>query len=428
LIASLTGLTEGRFPVPAPIGLIKRTDRPRGLEIFARRHARVVAVNDGVITKVGMSASLGRHLVLRDVYGNRYTYAHLGSVEKRYRTSTRRVTVPKQPHSAQAPKGPASAGRQPAKSSTAELSAPAKERVIAHPQQSYRRAARDAEAKGMHLRPLKPGSRVVQGTTIAHMPDTRAHLHLSIRPAGRGAPRIDPKPIVDGWRLLAAAATRGAERRTSPFSRSIGQVFLMSKPMLERRVLSDRRIAIYACGRQDIRAGQVDRRVLATLAFLGDSGLNPTVTSLRCGHGLYTASGNVSEHSSGNAVDIAEINGVPILGHQEPGGITEQTVRQLMRLQGTLRPHQLISLLELGGPTFAMADHDDHIHVGFQPLFGENRKLGAQALAVLEPGQWSDLLARLREIDNPVVPTKPSKYSLPARRAGRRASDAHKGE
>ena len=74
-----------------------------------------------------------------------------------------------------------------------------------------------------------------------------------------------------------------------------------------------------------------------------------------------------------------------------------------------------------------MADHDDHIHVGFRPLFGENRKLGKQALAVLKPGQWSDLLDRLREIENPVVPTKPSKYSIPVKKA-KRASDAHRGE
>ena len=96
-----------------------------------------------------------------------------------------------------------------------------------------------------------------------------------------------------------------------------------------------------------------------------------------------------------------------------------------MQLQGTMAPHQIISLLDMGQNTVAMGDHDDHIHVGFRPLFGANRKLGKQALAVLKPGQWSDLVARLRELDNPVVPTKPSKYALPA---GKRASDAHAGE
>jgi hypothetical protein len=167
--------------------------------------------------------------------------------------------------------------------------------------------------------------------------------------------------------------------------------------------------------------------VLATLAYLADSGLKPTVTSLKCGHGFYTSSGNVSHHSSGNAVDIAMINGIPVLGHQEPGGVTEQAVRRLMQLQGTMAPAQIISLFEIGGATFAMADHHDHIHVGFQPMFGANRKLGKQALAVLEPGQWSDLISRLGEIENPVVPTKPSKYALPAH-DHKRASHAHEGE
>jgi hypothetical protein len=102
----------------------------------------------------------------------------------------------------------------------------------------------------------------------------------------------------------------------------------------------------------------------------------------------------VSHHSSGNAVDIARINGVPILGHQEPGGITEQTVKRLLTLQGSMRPAQIISLLDLGGPTFAMGDHADHIHVGFR----------AQAAASLRPSQWSNLLERLRKIENPVIP------------------------
>ena len=75
----------------------------------------------------------------------------------------------------------------------------------------------------------------------------------------------------------------------------------------------------------------------------------------------------------------------------------------------------------------AMADHADHIHVGFKPLFGANKKLGRQAMQVLKPGQWSDLIARLGEIDNPVVPTKPSKYALPVGKR-HRASDAHPGE
>ena len=72
-----------------------------------------------------------------------------------------------------------------------------------------------------------------------------------------------------------------------------------------RRVLADPRIEVYGCGQGDIRSGQIDRRVLATLLYLASNGLKPTVSSLKCGHGYYTASGNVSEHSTGTAIDIA---------------------------------------------------------------------------------------------------------------------------
>ena len=47
----------------------------------------------------------------------------------------------------------------------------------------------------------------------------------------------------------------------------------MSKEALAARVLTNPQIEIYECGRQDIRAGQIDRRVLATLEFLAASGL-----------------------------------------------------------------------------------------------------------------------------------------------------------
>ena len=256
-----------------------------------------------------------------------------------------------------------------------------------------------------------------------------SHVYFEIRPVGRGAPRIDPKPILDGWKLLEATAIYRAAGKNALYGddgTSIGQVLLMPKPLLEKRVLGDERIEIYPCGRQDIQSGQIDRRVLATLAVLAERGFRATVTSLKCGHGFYTSSGNVSHHSSGNAVDIAMVNGIPILGHQEPGGITDQTINVLLQMQGTLAADQIISLIEKGGPTYAMADHADHIHVGFRPLFGTNKKQGIQALAVLKPDQWGDLIARLREIDNPTVPTETSKYAIPVKK--HRSSDAHQGE
>ena len=198
----------------------------------------------------------------------------------------------------------------------------------------------------------------------------------------------------------------------------------MSKDALVQHVLANPRIDLYDCGRHDIQTGQIDRRVLATLEFLAASGLRPSVTSLRCGHGFYTSSGNVSHHSSGNAVDIAAVNGITISpATQGAGSITEMTIQRLLTLQGTMRPDQIISLMKFEGAdnTFAMGDHDDHIHVGFRPLYGTNSKMAKQVNAVLKPKQWIKLIDRLGEIDNPTVRRKPSKYATPA-------SDAHKGE
>ena len=140
-----------------------------------------------------------------------------------------------------------------------------------------------------------------------------------------------------------------------------------------------------------------------------------------------TASGNVSEHSTGTAVDIAAINGVPILGHQGEGSITELTIQRLLTLQGTMKPHQIISLMTFkdADNTFAMGDHADHIHVGFRPLYGLNSKTARQVDAILKPHQWIKLIDRLDEIDNPTVLRHPSKYAV---ESTKRASTAHKGE
>ena len=271
------------------------------------------------------------------------------------------------------------------------------------------------------LMPLKKGSRVISGTILGRAgsvsrqwkPET--HVRFEIRPSGTSAPRIDPTPILDGWRLLDSTKLFRARNASSGAGKAtIGQILLMGKEALERRVLANPDIEIYECGRQDIRAGIVDRRVLATMEFLAASGMKPTITSLRCGHGYYTASGNVSHHSSGDAMDIAAINGTPIIGHQGEGSVTDIAVRKLLTLQGTMKPAQIITLMEYAGTdnTYAMGDHDDHIHVGFQPQFGDNAQTGKATTAVLQPGQWSRLIGRLSAIENPAVPLKPSRYAV----------------
>ena len=88
-------------------------------------------------------------------------------------------------------------------------------------------------------------------------------------------------------------------------------------------------------------------------------------------------------------------------------------IKDLLLLQGTMRPAQIISLMDLGPPTFILPDHDDHIHVGytFTTSGSSIKRLGQ----ILKPSQWQRLIERLGQIQNPKVPTKPSAAALPAK-------------
>jgi hypothetical protein len=145
--------------------------------------------------------------------------------------------------------------------------------------------------------------------------------------------------------------------------------------------------------------------VLITLSYLASAGLHPLVSALQCGHSFLTAGGSVSWHSSGNAVDIASINGTAILGHQGKDSVTDKTIRRLLNLQGSMQPGQIISLMKYEGHpnTMSMSDHADHIHVGFEPRGTSASSATRQGFTVLKPGQWNRLVDRLDQIDNPVV-------------------------
>ncbi len=276
----------------------------------------------------------------------------------------------------------------------------------------------------VYLHDLHTGARVIAGTVLGHVGDVssssatgaEAHMLFQIRPAGAGAPQIDPKPILDGWVQLENSSVFRAKGQ-DPFSStapSAGQVLLESKEQLEQQVLANSDISIYPCGRQDIQTGQIDKRVLATLEFLAVSDLKPTVSALKCGHSDLTTEGNVSEHSTGDAVDISEINGIPITGHQGPGSITDTTIRKLLTLQGSMQPHQIISLMSYPGAdnTLAMADHYNHIHVGFRPLFAQSASLAGSLSSSITPSQWIKLIARLGEIPDPTVSSGPSAAAI----------------
>jgi murein DD-endopeptidase MepM/ murein hydrolase activator NlpD len=509
VVASLAGLTLGRFPIAARASYAGRVNTAgakvsgrnasqsiegdgnrRGMRVYAAAGSPVVAVQDGVVAGMGETERLGKFVRLRDAYGNRYVYGHLAKIAATH-------PVPRERHASSSairrelgldrrdakPSRAATAGRrghdhdhdhhrgQAAKATAAPANL-ALAQLLDRPRITIGHvlsgglppgiSSYDAwftqpytlDPKDVKLEPLRKGSHVIGGTILGRVgraslrregatssADARAersvasaegvarapHLWFEVRPAGSVTPRVDPKPILDGWRLLDAtkiygdrSAIVGGDGEYTKLT--AGQVLLMSKEQLIKHVLANPRIRIYACGRQDIQAGVVDRRVLALLAFLVTKGMDPTVTSLRCGHGYYTKSGNVSEHTFGSAVDIAAINGTPIYGHQGKGSITDKAVRAILTLQGTMKAHQIITLMQYSGTdnTYAMADHADHIHVGFDPR-------ESAATSILRPGQWDRLIGSLSRVPNPVVPLAPSAWSIAVEKhamAGANGGDA----
>ncbi len=181
-------------------------------------------------------------------------------------------------------------------------------------------------------------------------------------------------PAKGDWARIVAYSgdTRFADKAAAlaRYDRAIGLDALVkgleaAKPAIATRILSDPNISIYAGGRNDIIQDKIDVRVLAMISYLRESFGQVTVSCLFSGHRLYARPGVVSAHIYGRALDIAGVGGVSIQGHQAPGGITERTVRDILMLPGEVMPRQVISLLGLGGPSFPLADHYNHIHIGF---------------------------------------------------------------
>jgi hypothetical protein len=141
-----------------------------------------------------------------------------------------------------------------------------------------------------------------------------------------------------------------------------------AKPGLQQKVLDDPRVSVYPGGRNDIATGRVNVRVLATVEYLAQTFHQVTISCLITGHRLYARPGVISAHVYGLAVDVAAVDNVNIIGHQGRGSITEKAIRSILMLPPEVQPNQVISLMALGGPSFAQSDHWNHIHIGFAPI------------------------------------------------------------
>ncbi len=444
------------------------------IELMSGPNASVVAVQDGRIVQIGDSRKLGKYVVLRDVYGDVFTYAGLGSIAPTY-------TLPKAPSAAvkspvveaatthdPAPSQPASAGiqspltlrvktplaRNPSGHGPLSVQAGLQEaapagmdrvRLFAHPGNPDARAAAAASAArearrssaGQRL-PLRRGSVVASGTVLGRVrvpPGAQdGHLRFAIRPAG-DPETVDPGPILANWaQLQTALHPRGAKANNALLGATASDVFLLSRAQLERAVLSDPGITIDACGRHEVAAGAVDRRVLAVLAFLSRSGLEPTVSAMRCAQRQYTASGSLSAGYAGDEVDISAINGIAIAGHQGPETITDLTVRTLLTLPREFVPHEIVSLMRYPGSpnTHASSADWNRIHLEFRPApatttlnpaaaatAAHSARSGRTApsplvtTSALSAAQWNQLMQRVAALPTPTVATKPSSAAIP---------------
>jgi photosystem II stability/assembly factor-like uncharacterized protein len=440
LISSLTAVVSGRFPVegtgphtatatfsnpprpsdarsaiaahssptgaPAPWPQLAATSTSEarstvvGALITASSGAPVVAVQGAQIIRIGRDATLGRFIEVRDAYGDRYVYGRLGRVLKRY-TQT-----------------PSS-------------------------------SAHGAQSGAATFAPLRVGTLVTPGTVLGSVPSgapgTPEHFLFEIRPAGAGP--IDPRPILQSWQLLGETQGR-PQAGTAPLfgpdagDALINEIQLLSAEQLQARLLSDAQLPLSSCARQDIAAGQVDRRVLATLDFLLASGLDPTVSGLECSD---SSVANLASRSAGanvDAVAITQLNGIPI-HHDGRGSLTELAARRLVALPAAMRPHQIDAPLRLQGSaaTLVRPGPADRLEIGFEPPAPRSQRAGAvgqpatpggssSALATgpqpavtpsnsprLDPAlgtaQWRRLLKRLSSIPEPRVPSVPTGSAVP---------------
>jgi membrane-bound lytic murein transglycosylase B len=445
-VAATPGSSVPPSPTTAATGSSATSAGPRLVDVRSEPSARAVAVQDGRIVKLGYSRKLGRYVILRDVYGDVFTYAALGAIAHSYKLPKSEfaasATSPGSGASTPTVSGAPAAGSPPAAAAAAKPTG--KVRVFARP---YRNPDAQAAVAGARVLgastaggrlPLRVGSVVAEGTALGQVSASAGakdgHLRFAIQPVGDTS-TIDPRAILSNWTQLDTALhPQGAKGRPSLLGATAGDVFLLSKGQLEREVLSDPGVALSACSRHEVASGGIDKRALAMLAFLSRSGLKPTVGTLRCG--AYDAAGYVTAGHLGDAVAIVAINGVPIAGHQGAGSITDTTIRTLLTLQGDFTPARIVSLMRYPGApsTLARADHGDYLEVVFRPAphaAGLKPSTTAALAGPAGPGQtppapapvaivgelsvtqWEQLIGRIAALPKPTVAVKPSSAAIP---------------
>jgi hypothetical protein len=405
LLGAITGLTEARFPVYAAAHYsdgFPTTEGPSprtvpATTIYTQAGAPVIAVQDGRVAQIDPAGPFGPSISLVDAYGNTYTYAGLGTLASLYPML--------ESVEAGAPRaaGLASAALGAGPPSAAALGAT----------RSFREGS-----ENVYLHPLRVGAQVIAGTVLGHVGSgAEPRIVFQIRPAGIGAPLIDPKPILDGWVKLQNSSSVKASGR-APFAKlspSPGQALLESKTQLQLQVPRDRAVHLPRCERRLIADGRADRRVLAALEFLSASGLSPTVSARSCARASAAVRGLPAAAAAGEILDLSAIDGTPVVQAGGPSALGVAAARKLAGLEGVMKPSQIASAAGFGRALHVavVAGEENLISVDFAPLAGEQAHAAALSGSGLTPAQWLKLVARLGEVPDPTVGSTPSPAAIP---------------
>ena len=294
---------------------------------------------------------------------------------------------------------PAAAPRmRPPDAGEAPLPAPTRKPAAVRQRPEFSETEPASDLLGPLASPTPPALRLRPTTARALLDVARRHqvdwasLLAEVRPWRQ----VRPPELESAARHLDLSPREAA---VATYARAVGLDVLVSglssaRSLLGARVLRDPRIQIYQAGRGDIAMGRVDVRVLVLLLYLARTEGSVAVSSLVSGH--ESPEGGHSAHVFGAAVDIRAFGGVQVLGHDRR---VERAIRDMLLLPEEVRPRQIISSLDPGGPTtLALSNHDRFVHVGFDPTVGSGLELLWRTAGAAYNVPWS-LLGAINEIE-----------------------------
>jgi murein DD-endopeptidase MepM/ murein hydrolase activator NlpD len=463
----------GSAPAPGAVGAAAAAgvSATPAVSIYAESDAAVVSAQDGTVVAIGRNRKLGRYVVVRNAFGDRFTYANLASVSA-WHPSPKPAKRSAQILSAAVPSGlapgphptaPATAGvqgsgkvaaklfaltrRHGARAKAAGAAAPQPviatinlrstpsattlftplaviERAVRAPRRAprVRRAALLARyftgvfglrADQLELTPLRVGSHVLAGTILGRLAHTHGkrepHLLFELRPAGSGQPAINPLPFLNSWSQLEALELHRDSFGPSPYY----------GPNLHARSVGG-----------VLLTSQVDLERIV---------LEDAHVSMPACESAAIAAGNVDRRVLA-ALEVLVLHGIdPVVSgawcsgdahtrHATPGVLKTPNAIALTALDGraavgavaAIAAQALAKLPRAARPAISTHTVSGQLVIAFTPASAEPQAMAVAASYTagfaLSAARWSQLDARLEQIREPRVPTAVSSAALTVRR------------